>query len=70
MIRDCYTCSRSPTWRGIGTPAGCHALTGDDTEDRPVIDFCEASGVTDEASARYGWPRKGNTLDCPKWEPR
>lgn len=70
MTRDCYTCQHSPEWRGVGTWAGCAALTFDAKKDRPVADFCEASGVNDEPTDRPGWPREGNTIPCPKWGPR
>ena len=70
MIRDCYTCARAPTWRGVGTMADCLALTGDEATDAPVVAFCEASGCNDDHSDRPGWPRKGNALDCPKWRDR
>lgn len=70
MIRDCYTCRHSPMWRGIGTWAGCDALTGHERKDRPVVDFCEASGVNDKHSDRPGWPREGNTVECPLWAAR
>jgi hypothetical protein len=70
MVRDCYTCAHSPRWFGVGTVAGCDALTGYERRDRKVVDFCEASGVNDEDSDRRGWPREGNDLDCGKWKGR
>lgn len=70
MTRDCYTCSRTRTWLGPGTPADCYALTGDEKKDALIIEFCEASGVNDEPTDRPGWPREGNTIPCPKWGPR
>ncbi len=70
MARDCYTCAHSPKWYGVGTVAGCTALTFDETKDGPVVDFCGASGANDEDSDRWGWPRMDNDLDCGRWKGR
>lgn len=70
MIRDCYTCLHAPPWQGPGSPADCWALTGDESADKGVIDFCGKSGVNDEDSDRPGWPREGNTVNCPLWVAR
>lgn len=65
----CYTCKRSSFWLGQGSPPGCDALTGDEDEDAGIVDYCEASGVNDEASERRGWPLDTSFV-CPSWAPR
>lgn len=66
-LGTCYTCHWSPPWVGHGSRAGCAALTMDEDENQPVLDYCEASGVNDQPD--QGWP-KNMTPMCPKWADR
>lgn len=63
--RGCYTCASSPP-----TPRpGCDQLTGDEALDGPLLDYCEASGVNDEASPTRGFPTD-LSVACPRWRAR
>lgn len=63
--RGCYTCASSPP----APRPGCDQLTGNETLDGPLLDYCEASGVNDEASLTQGFPTDLGTV-CPRWRAR
>jgi hypothetical protein len=66
-IQDCFSCLFSPPYKGARSTAGCSQLSGDEDADQPVLDFCQASGVSDDDNPSPGWPRMENRLACPGW---
>ena len=53
-------------YAGVGEP---EPRAGDEALDGPLLDYCEASGVNDEASPTRGFPTD-LSVACPRWRAR